>query len=346
VGRGDQRFLAVSAAPDPRNIGLPRPDDDNSSPLVKIQGILMAQEIIVPLDGSALAAQALPYAEVLARATGAGLVLVEGVAATPHTGEAQGAAEDRACREAEERLDVRCTAIRARGLTADREAVLVAPAALLHNVAQERQASLIVMATHGRSGPSRWVLGSVAEQVLRLTHVPTLLLTPTALAAGDPARLRRRIVVPTDGSEMSQRIFPIAKRLARQLGIPLTLVQAIDPVTFYGALGEAPYSAYRPDLLEEVAADARKGLDAYATAWREEGVSVNVGVGIGQPLGVIEQAVTDEGAGWVAMASHGRGGLGGLVLGSASLAVLRRATVPVLIAAGSVPAPARAPSVA
>jgi hypothetical protein len=41
VGRGDQRFLAVSAAPDPRNIGLPRPDDDHSSPLVKIQGTVV-----------------------------------------------------------------------------------------------------------------------------------------------------------------------------------------------------------------------------------------------------------------------------------------------------------------
>jgi nucleotide-binding universal stress UspA family protein len=298
----------------------------------------MANTIIVPLDGSALAAQALPYAEALARATGATLTLAEGVAATRQPGETLGAAEDRACREGEERLGALCAEIAARGLSAETEVALIAPAALLKSLAHEIQASVIVMATHGRSGPSRWAMGSVAEQVMRLTHVPTLLLTPRALAAGDAERLRRRVVVPTDGSELSQRIFPAVKRLARQLGVPLTLVQGIDPVAFYAALGEAPYTANRPDLLEEIAAAAKEALDAYATAWREEGISVNVRVGIGRPLDVIEQAVTGEAAGWLAMASHGRGGLGGLVLGSTALAVLRGVAVPVLIAAGAEPA--------
>jgi nucleotide-binding universal stress UspA family protein len=297
----------------------------------------MANTVIVPLDGSALAAQALPYAEVLARATGATLTLAEGVAATPQPGETLGAAEDRACREGEERLGALCAAIEARGLSADAEVALIAPATLLQDLAKELPAALIIMATHGRSGPSRWAMGSVAEKVMRRTHVPTLLLTPRALAAGDAERLRRRVVVPTDGSELSQRIFPAAKQLARQLGVPLTLVQGIDPVAFYAALGEAPYTTNRPDLLEEIADGARQGLDAHATAWREEGLSVDVRVGIGRPLDIIEQAVTGEAAGWLAMASHGRGGLGGLVLGSTSLAVLRRATVPVLIAAGAAP---------
>lgn len=300
----------------------------------------MANAIIVPLDGSALAAQALPYAEALARATGATLTLAEGVAAAPQPGETLGAAEDRACREAQERLDAQCAMIAARGVPAEAEVALIPPATLLQDLTRELPAALIVMATHGRSGPSRWVMGSVAEQTLRKTHAPTLLLTPTVLAAGGPERLRSRVVVPTDGSEQSQRIFLVAKRLARQLDIPLTLVQAVDPVAFYAGLGAEPYTAYNPDLLGQVADDAKKGLDAFATAWRDEGISVNVRVSIGRPLEVIEQAVNEEQAGWIAMASHGRGGLGGLVLGSTALAVVRRAAVPVLIAA--VPAPGQA----
>ncbi len=300
----------------------------------------MATTILVPLDGSALAAQALPYAEVLARATGSTLTLAESVTASAQAGETLAAAEERVCQEAQERLNANGTPINLRGLAVRTEVAIMDPATFLSNLSHDLQASFIVMATHGRSGPSRWVMGSVAEQTLRRAHVPTLLLTPRALAAGDPGRLRRPMIVATDGSNMSQRIFAVVKQLAHQLAIPLTLVQAIDPMTLYGAMGtmgDMPYAAYSPELLSDWADGAQKELDALATTWRNEGLSVQVQVSIGQPLATIENAITSQGAGWVALASHGRGGLGGLVLGSTSLAVLRDVAVPVLISTGSAP---------
>lgn len=279
----------------------------------------MARGILVTLDGSTLATRAVAYAELLAQHCHAELVRSRVMAPeAPVVG-------SRAIARAEH------------GLTTLRHG---SPADALADLAADQEVALIVMATHGQSGPSRWALGDIAEQLLRRAHAPVLLLTPSALDAGGPERLLRRVVVPVDGSELSRQVFPVVRELARRLGDPVTLVRALDAPTIadVGPLERAT-PAERAHVLDDIHARLFAGLHRRAGEWREEGLDVDATVQRGPAADVIRQVAKSRQAGWLAMASHGRGGLGGLALGSVALAVLQRTTLPVLLAA--VPKPAR-----
>lgn len=296
----------------------------------------MAHPILVPLDGSPLAERALPYAEALAHASDAPLLLAHAAPVMPRPREATEHARVRACDEAQARLDALRDDLAARGVRADVVVELAFPSDVILESARARQAQLIVMTTHGWGGHSPWALGGVAEQALRRGHLPTLLLSPGALAAGDAGRLARRLIVPTDGSAISARIFPVAERLARQLGAPVTLLRVVDPVGFYKSAAMFPYgSLLPPNIIEEAVAAAQAGLEAEAARWRERGIITAGRALAASPSEGIAAAAAEAGAGWIAMASHGRGGVGGFVLGSVARRVLQRVALPVLIGAGA-----------
>lgn len=296
----------------------------------------MAHGILVPIDGSTLAAAAIPYALALATRFEAPLTLAHVVDTATRGRETAAEARQRGWAEAEARLAALRAEAAAHGPSVAVALEEGAPAPALLDIARAREASLIVMATHGRTGPSRWVLGSVAEHLLRLTHLPTLLLTPRALDAGEPYRLGQRVLVPIDGSAVSERILPIVTALAAVLQIPLTLAQVVDPVQI-ASLGAADptgsAAALWPDLLTSYEDQARAQLEDHAARLRAAGLDVEVVVEVGSTVGALSALATRAQAGWVAMASHGRGGLGGLVLGSTALAVLRHTLLPVLLAA-------------
>jgi nucleotide-binding universal stress UspA family protein len=155
------------------------------------------RRIVVPLDGSALAEQALPQAEGLARLTGAPLHLVWVIdpagAGTLGTVVLHTDALALQLLLEEERIAARDYLERIEQDMGDRQhAVSVehrqGPAAD-ELLAITQPGDLLVMATHGRGGMARWVLGSVAEAVIRRASVPVLLIRATPLApdmsAGD-----------------------------------------------------------------------------------------------------------------------------------------------------------------
>jgi nucleotide-binding universal stress UspA family protein len=144
---------------------------------------MVVMTILRPLAGSGVAEAALTPAVKLARAAGSKLILLR--AAEAHTGPMGDMVEAQVhvMREAEEYL----AAVRARAKDAGVANVEVSawygpPAEAIVEAARHRHADLIVMASHGRSGVARMVLGSIAESVLRATAVPILLIR----AAGAP----------------------------------------------------------------------------------------------------------------------------------------------------------------
>ncbi|HET8629273.1 MAG TPA: universal stress protein, partial [Thermomicrobiales bacterium] len=215
----------------------------------------MAGGILAPLDGSALAMQALPYAAYLARRCRAGLLLALVV------GDRERPTADEAAARAQ--LAAAARRLRAAGLAATTAIGRGPPARSLARLLRARAPALLVLATHGRSGPSRWALGGVCEQVLRASPAPVLLLTPRALAAGAPERLGRRLVVPIDGSELGRGVYPVVQRLARQLGDGVTLVRAVEPAAVWAAseAGSAAGGALPPDLLPAIETNLRRGLE-------------------------------------------------------------------------------------
>ncbi len=146
----------------------------------------MYTKILIPLDGSTLAERAIVQAEEIAKATGAELILIQVVQAplgkTPEAGQAE---EEKAFREnaaqARAYLSMVATRISGAGVRCRFVVLEGAPAAGILAFAHDEDVDLIVMSTHGRSGISKVVMGSVAEKVMLTTKRPVLLVKPERL---------------------------------------------------------------------------------------------------------------------------------------------------------------------
>ncbi len=144
----------------------------------------MYRKILVPMDGSKVAEGVLPHAKALAFSEGAELILLT-VSANPALDFAfsdPGLAQS-AVHEQEERSKTYIAAIendlKAAGFKTSSLLRVGAVADVILEVADELQVDVIAMSTHGRTGPARWLLGSIAERVLHNSKVPVLLIRAT-----------------------------------------------------------------------------------------------------------------------------------------------------------------------
>ncbi len=144
----------------------------------------MYRKILVPLDGSKVAEGVLPHAKELAYAVGAELILLT-VGANPAMDFAfsdPGLAQN-AMAEQEERSQKYIGEIenelKAAGFKTSTQLRVGSVAEVILGVAEELQVDVIAMSTHGRTGPARWLLGSIAERVVHNSKVPVLLIRAT-----------------------------------------------------------------------------------------------------------------------------------------------------------------------
>jgi nucleotide-binding universal stress UspA family protein len=158
----------------------------------------MYKRILVPLDGSKLAECALPHAEELAKGCGTEEVTlisvteqVRGRTRAPEAMEVYNATDDPGVQKAGSEITVTfgkkerqaqrylgriAKRLEAKGVKVRTEILSWPPAESIASYAEHNGADIIVMSSHGRSGPSRWAHGSVADKVLRLSCVPVLMV--------------------------------------------------------------------------------------------------------------------------------------------------------------------------
>jgi nucleotide-binding universal stress UspA family protein len=230
-------------------------------------------------------------------------------------------------------LDLDAGTLRAGGLDVETVVQRIRPvhaddvARAIIATADEQRAGLIVMSTHGRSGFGRWLYGSVTDRVLHLTSTPILLVPPHAgrpLPTDQPIRL----LVPLDGSELAEEAIRSAELLAGATGAELILLRVVEPPT-YPLYGDGyAYIPFDPDV--EVA-EARRYLQVEVDRLQAAGKRVTARAIVGQPSLMVARVAHEEAVDVVMMATHGRGGLARLVLGSVATATLQRADVPVLL---------------
>jgi nucleotide-binding universal stress UspA family protein len=299
----------------------------------------MSRTILVPLDGSTLAERALPYAAAFARPGGGRLVLVRAVPylsrpANDDSFATLAAARAAATDEAREYLAGVAARLGQRGLAVSIAVPQEDEADGILAEARQAGADLVAMATHGRGGLSRFIYGSVAEEVLARTTLPTLLVRAW-LPEGGAALLAERpqILVPLDGSSAGEVALPVAEGLAADLDGTLILLRAVARPD----LVLAPDLLLAPLLREELAAEraAAEGYLRDVTARvARTGRAVESVVRVGRPgldmaATVIEAFGRERGAALVVMSSHRRSGVDRLLLGSVADAILRHGTLPV-----------------
>lgn len=300
----------------------------------------MYTSIVVPLDGSEFARRALPIALALARRSDAALHLVHVHEPVVFPGNAPmwdtRLDDESRWKMQSELTEVATRLTRETSLSVDATFLDGAIVPTMQTYLADHRADLVVMTSHGRGGLSRAWLGSVADGLLRHATVPVLLVRADAESSSDPVEpLFHRILVPLDGSAMAEEALDHVVSLGMPDVTVYMLLTVIVPMQFM-APAEYPYpdDALRTDgpEMQSRRATALEQLERSAQALRESGAIVETRVEVRyQPAQGILDVAEEWHADLIAVATHGRGGVKRVLLGSVSDKVMRAATVPVLV---------------
>ena len=298
--------------------------------------------VLAPVDGSARALRAVPWAAKLAGPDGT-VVLLRVVPAQPDYAESlfglvgaedaiQGI-QDAWSRTASADMDEAAEVIAGSGVTVEQLAAAGEPDEEIVATAERRGVDMIAMASHGRGALGRAIFGSVADRVARGATVPVLILR-TPDEAVDTTVDVSRLVVPLDGSEIARRALPVATELARKFAAPVHVVRAVDAVAALpvapSIFGGAPINADVTDQIwQEAQSQAQATVRDAVSQLKAEGIDASGAMLNGSPFFAISEA-TNPGD-LLVMTSHGRGGVRRWLLGSVAEKLVREADAPVLL---------------
>jgi nucleotide-binding universal stress UspA family protein len=216
------------------------------------------------------------------------------------------------------------------GIEVETRVVAGSPANSILEEAARYSPDLLVISTHGRSGFSRWRLGSVVDKVIRGAVCNTLIVGPKAAERGTwiDARIMepfKSLLVPLDGSVLAEAALPVASMFAACYGAQIHLVRAVSVPVAADGMGEV---SYMPDLLDTLIKSAQAYLRNTAAQLARPDVKTDVLVGAAAWR--LEEYVAAKGIDLVVMTSHGRGGFVRTALGSVTDRLLGGAA-PVLV---------------
>lgn len=281
----------------------------------------MFSRILVPLDGSNLAEQVLPYARLFAGAFGAHVELlrVTDPDIRPPFG-AQPSPDYLKTAGARCLPDLRCSFVESTG----------APAQVI--VETGSKAELIAMATHGMSGMRRWLLGSVASKVTQSAPTPVLLVRPLEGASASLPATLKAVVVPLDGSLLAEKILPYVMALAQGLSVQVHLLRVYAPPATAYVAAEGMRVPGPADFLASLREEAQGYLDVKASELQDKGLERVLATAIeGDPANEIIDLARNTADNLIAMTTHGRSGIGRWVLGSVAEKVVQHSRDPVLL---------------
>ena len=273
------------------------------------------KKVVVPLDGSALAEVALPYAEEVAGKMGSDIILLT-VLPSEEPEEYHNhynytkKIEDVTKRQVEKYLE-----------DSGNKDIKVGTATRVGNPAEgildyvnKGYMCLIIMATHGRSGVGRWAVGSVADKVVRATTRQPLLLIRAKGAHPDvrAKRIMKKALIPLDGSPESESVIAYISEVARSLQMELTLLRVIPKTN--GTFASA--DAYLQDWCQRI---------------EEKGITVGYEVRVGAPADQIIDLADELAIDIVAMATRGQTAVNLWSLGSVAQKVLLGGNTPLLL---------------
>lgn len=296
----------------------------------------MFQRILVPLDGSTRAEQAIPFAACIARATGGTVILLRVSNLVPDLEFRVLTLQDTFAAEADleaakQYLDEISRRNDLANIRTETEAFLGSAAEIILDSAQTNQVDLIVLYSHGYTVPERWSLGSVAQKIVRHSPMPVLLIhednPKLAELKADTVHVIRALVT-LDGSPFSETVLIPAMQLVAALNAPAQGVfHLVEVVREQQALDKArTYLEAVTDNLNN-SSEITPKLQITSSVIASDDVAE----------AIVKAAESGEGTGMsggfdlIAMATHGRGASLRWMLGSVTDRVLHTTRLPILI---------------
>lgn len=299
----------------------------------------MFQKVVIPLDGSELAESVLPYVQQIASPLGAELILVRNIESSAYTFAADSSMAaarllESMHQEIEKYLVRHREELERSGYRVQTEIARGDIASAIVRVATDHGADLIAMTTHGRSGVPRAVLGSVADRVVRSAHLPVLLIR--AAAAEPTVETIREILVPLDGSELSEQALPFANGLAQKIGGRILLLRVVEELADADIFEIFEQSADGPSEMADLFDEAQSYLDRIQKKLSFSNITSKPQVVVAHPAQAILDAAAIDECDLIVMSTHGRSGIRRWVYGSIASKVLHGTECPLLLVRGHV----------
>lgn len=298
----------------------------------------MYTRLLVPLDGSKTAGKVLPYSRFLAARLKLAVELLEIIDVveiarllTPEKAHHLNTVVENRIRSSGQYLravaatfpaaDVKCSV--EKGTAAE---------GIIEKAAADKS-TLINMATHGFSGIKRWLLGSVAEKVLRGATSPLLLIRATEEAKTEGEANLKSVIVLLDGSELAEQVLPTVAELAKELKLEVILFRAYTiPLSALAVDPEGYYVATDDQLIAAMRDEAVAYLEKKTETMKKMGVDkvshvAEYGLAADEIIAFARKTPDNL----VSMCTHGHSGVKRWVLGSVTETVVRHSGDPVLV---------------
>lgn len=319
----------------------------------------MFQHLLVPLDGSSRAEEALPLAAHIARRTGGMLSLLRAVPPESGVGGGPSLYSSRAgvladkvheilVQEAKEYLERISHSDLLVGIPLRTQILPDPPALSVLNYAQSEHADLIVLCSHGYTGLKRWALGSVAKKIARHSPIPVAVLPERSLQSPlyhpETARAVRALVALDGSLQAEAALLPTAQLVALispsatpgELHLMRVIKPPSDPeehkyLKYDINIQELMYREaknYLQTTKDRLAQELATDLKLQITSSTEEEADIAAALIRAAETG---GGIAAESYDLVAMATHGRGGIKRWMLGSITERVLEEAKMPLLI---------------
>jgi nucleotide-binding universal stress UspA family protein len=300
----------------------------------------MYNKILVPLDGSDVAECVLPHVEAMAAGNNkvavTFLYVVQPLDVPMTKPDFKSRIESEAESAAEKYLEKLIAKLKYKE-AAQGKVISGKVAEDIIDYATKNKMDLIIMATHGRSGVSRWVSGSVADKVLHGAKTPIWLIRAGAPRATYKKGQKITILVTLDGSELAEAVLSHVKGLVNQFGpssVDIVLLRVCElffpPYTYPPptSLSWEEYLEYETKRCKEICLTY---LSKVGEQLKKDGLSVRSEVPTGNPAETIVDYANKKAINLIVMATHGRTGLSRWALGSVADKVLKGATSPIFL---------------
>ncbi|MFH1524073.1 MAG: universal stress protein, partial [Chloroflexota bacterium] len=300
-----------------------QPDQNGKS---EWRGLKVAlQNIVVLLDGSEYAAQALPLAGTIAQAMGAKLTLLSTVKKNSKASREQ---LDRNAAQRQEYLDGVIKQLEDRGIPAQSR---IRPGSIYEAtiaLSKENGVDLVVTTTVGGSGKSHWPTGGLSHKLVQMIDKPVLLIQSNEKRSEQTTPHLDRILVALDGSSYSERVLPYARALAKSFNSELVLlcVPAVPEAKEYRAAADV-----LENIRDQAETNMRKFLDRISRLLHRDHLKVRVVVTGSIPEHTVVEVAEAENADLIMLTSQGRGGFNALLMGSVAEHVVQNSLVPVFM---------------
>jgi nucleotide-binding universal stress UspA family protein len=295
----------------------------------------MLDRILVPVDGSETALAILPHIRRLLQRHDGRVILLR--VAVPHPGEEPPAVVERSLAAIRAHTATIGSRLEGEGVQVQVEVRVGPPAGTILDTVEKADVTLVAMATHGRTGLARLLLGSVAEHVIRKCPVPVFVVRPippgSSLPPGsNPSRTLRNILVPINPGAVSIDELGPAIEMSKLFEARLVLLHVLRRER---RRGDAPSEEL------EVCRERFNGLAGRIEALGARTITLLERGDV--PRSILENARFHQ-CDLIVMTTQGRGGIAGWMGGSMTEEILRQSEIPLLVVRAGANAGKRVPS--